>query len=76
MNKKTREKYHYLHESKSQQEERVYKRIDMIIDGFGTSWYPKSTLMNYKYTTKNILMYYLTYHEEGSCSKWSRWWTV
>lgn len=57
MNKKTREKYRYLHDAESQPEQSIAEEGDRITDGFGTSGQPESTLVNWKYTAKNLLMY-------------------
>ena len=43
-----------MHDFESQVEKRIFEECYRITDGFGTSGQPESTLVNWKYTAKNV----------------------
>ncbi|KAL0744161.1 hypothetical protein Bca4012_085674 [Brassica carinata] len=56
VNNRKKEKYgYYLHEGGDVIED---AKRDRITDGYGTSYQPPSTLVGWKYTAKNLLMYH------------------
>ncbi|KAJ0234054.1 hypothetical protein HA466_0276050 [Hirschfeldia incana] len=54
VNKRKKEKYGYLLEGNVIED----AKRDRITDGYGTSYQPPSTLVGWKYTAKNLLMYH------------------
>ncbi|KAJ4893131.1 DGCR14-related [Raphanus sativus] len=56
VNKRKKEKYGYLLEQGGDVVEDAKR--DRITDGYGTSYQPTSTLVGWKYTAKNLLMYH------------------
>lgn len=67
VNQKKREKYAHLLEGEKEKVEAIeYDKRDRITDGYGTSGQPLSTLEEWKYTAKNLLMYYPTDRGEVS----------
>ncbi|OAY73492.1 protein DGCR14 [Ananas comosus] len=59
VNRKQRERYAHLLEGEKEPVQALEdEKKDRITDGYGTSGQPVSTLDSWKYTAKNLLMYY------------------
>ncbi|CAH8290888.1 unnamed protein product [Eruca vesicaria subsp. sativa] len=58
VNKRKKEKYSYLQENGNNNNLIEDVKRDRITDGYGTSYQPTSTLVGWKYTAKNLLMYH------------------